>query len=113
MAEVHDATIIGEIMQIENMGFCPLGEGGRFTASGATRLGGKVPINTSGGLISRGHPVSASGLGLVYELVTQLRREAGKRQVENARISLGENGGGMLGFKEAAIAIHILEGQNQ
>lgn len=111
VAEVHDATIIGEIMQLENMGFCPIGEGGRFTATGATKLGGKIPVNTSGGLVSRGHPVSASGLGLIYELVTQLRGEAGKRQVENARIALGENGGGMIGFKEAAIAIHILEGQ--
>lgn len=113
VAEVHDATIIGEIMMIENMGFCPVGEGGRFTATGATRLGGKIPVNTSGGLISRGHPVSASGLGAIYEIVTQLRGEAGKRQVENARLGLTENGGGMIGYKEAAIGIHILEGPNK
>ncbi|MBI5604506.1 MAG: thiolase family protein [Deltaproteobacteria bacterium] len=110
LAEVHDATIVGEIMQIENMGLCPVGEGGPFTASGATRLGGKIPVNTSGGLVSRGHPVSASGLGMIHELVTQLRGEAGRRQVDKARLALCENGGGILRFKEAAIGLHILEG---
>jgi acetyl-CoA acyltransferase len=110
VAEVHDATIVGEIMQIENMGFCPLGEGGPFTASGATRLGGQIPVNTSGGLVSRGHPVSASGLGMMHELVTQLRGEAGKRQVANANIALCENGGGAIAYKEAAVGLHILEG---
>jgi acetyl-CoA acetyltransferase len=78
VAELHDATIIGEIMQMENAGFCPIGEGKPFTASGATKFGGKIPIiNTSGGLISRGHPLSASGMGMIYELVLQLRGEAG------------------------------------
>ena len=110
VAELHDATIIGEIMQMENAGFCPLGEGGPFSASGATRLGGKIPINTSGGLISRGHPVSASGMGMIYELVLQLRGEAGARQVEDAKIAFCENGGGLITFKESAIATHILEG---
>jgi len=110
VAELHDATIIGEIMQMENAGFCPLGEGGPFSASGATRLGGKMPINTSGGLISRGHPVSASGMGMIYELVLQLRGEAGARQVEDAKIAFCENGGGLITFKESAIATHILEG---
>ncbi len=109
LAEVHDATIVGEIMQIENMGFCPIGQGGPFTASGATRLGGKLPVNTSGGLVSRGHPVAASGLGMIYELVTQLRGEAGPRQVKNAKYALCENGGGAINFREAAIAITILQ----
>lgn len=109
VAEVHDATAFGELHQTESLGFCPPGEGGPFAESGATRLGGKIPINTSGGLESRGHPVGASGLGQIFELVTQLRHEAGARQVENCRLALAENGGGNLGFEEAAMGIHILE----
>jgi acetyl-CoA acetyltransferase len=108
VAEVHDATIIGEIMQIENVGFCPIGEGGRFTESGATTLGGKIPVNPSGGMVSRGHPVSASGLGMVAELVTQLRGEAGARQVNDAKYALCENSGGMIHYKDAAVTITIL-----
>jgi acetyl-CoA acyltransferase len=109
VAEVHDATAFGEIHQIEKMGFCPIGEGGPFTESGATALDGKTPINTSGGLISRGHPIGASGLAQMYELVTQLRGEAGERQVKNAKIALAENGGGNIGVGEAALCVHILE----
>lgn len=112
-AEVHDATSFGELHQTEALGFCPAGEGGIFAESGATRLGGKLPINTSGGLESRGHPVGASGLGQIFELVTQLRQEAGKRQVEGCRIALAENGGGNLAFEEAAMGIHILEGMKK
>jgi acetyl-CoA acetyltransferase len=110
-AEVHDATSFGELHQTEALGFCPLGQGGIFAESGATRLGGKLPINTSGGLESRGHPVGASGLGQVFELVTQLRHAAGDRQVEGCRLALAENGGGNIGFEEAAMGIHILERQ--
>jgi acetyl-CoA acetyltransferase len=113
VAEVHDATIIGEIMQIENMGFCPIGEGGIMEASGDTRLGGKIPVNTSGGLVSRGHPVSASGLGMIHELVTQLRGEADRRQVEGAGLALCENGGGLIKFKESAVGLHIFEKPNK
>ena len=109
VAEVHDATAFGELHMTEALGFCPMGEGGPFAESGATRLGGKIPINTSGGLESRGHPIGASGLGQINELVTQLRHEAGQRQVENCRFALAENGGGNLGFEEAAMCIHILE----
>ena len=108
LAEVHDATIIGEIMQIENMGFCGEGEGGKFTESGATRLGGKLPVNTSGGLISRGHPVSATGLNMINELVTQLRGEAGERQVKDAKYALCENGGGTIRFNAATMTVTIL-----
>ncbi|NVM31077.1 MAG: thiolase family protein [Candidatus Helarchaeota archaeon] len=108
VAEVHDATAFGEIHQIEQMGFCPVGQGGPFTESGATALDGKVPVNTSGGLLSRGHPIGASGLAQIYELVTQLRGEAGERQVK-AKIALAENGGGNIGFGEAALCVHILE----
>jgi len=109
VAEVHDATAFGELYQTEQMGFCPVGEGGRFAESGETAIGGKIPINPSGGLMARGHPIGASGLAQVFELVTHLRGEAGTRQVNGARIAMAENGGGFLGMGEAAMAIHILE----
>ena len=109
VAEVHDATAFGELHQSESLGFCKIGEGGPFAESGATTLGGKIPINTSGGLESRGHPVGASGLGMIHELVTQLRHEAGTRQVDGCSLALGENGGGNIAFEEASMAIHILE----
>ena len=95
--------------QYEKLGFCPEGEGGPFAESGATAIGGKIPVNTSGGLISRGHPIGASGLAMTHELTTQLRGEAGKRQVKNARIAMAENGGGTLGLGEASVAVHIFE----
>jgi len=108
LAELHDATAYGELHQSEVMGFCPHGEGGPFAESGATRLGGKIPLNTSGGLESNGHPIGASGLSQIHELVTQIRGAAGKRQVAAARIALAENGGGSIGVEEAAMCIHIL-----
>ena len=109
VVEVHDASAFGELYQTEQMGFCAKGEGGPFAESGATALDGRIPVNPSGGLISRGHPIGASGLAQVYELVTQLRGEAGKRQVSQPRIAMAENGGGTLGRGEAAMGIHILE----
>jgi acetyl-CoA acyltransferase len=109
VAEVHDATAFGELHQCESLGFCPMGEGGRFAESGATKLGGKMPVNVSGGLESRGHPIGASGLGQIHELVMQLRHEAGPRQVENCRLALAENGGGIIAYEEASMGIHILE----
>lgn len=109
VAEVHDATAFGELYQTEKLGFCADGEGGIFAESGATALNGKLPVNPSGGLISRGHPIGASGLAQIYELVTQLREEAGKRQAGNPRIAMAENGGGTIGLGEAAMCIHILE----
>jgi acetyl-CoA acetyltransferase len=109
LAELHDATAYGELHQTEAMGFCPMGEGGPYAESGATKLGGKQPVNTSGGLETRGHPIGASGLAQIHELCLQLRGEAGKRQVENTRIGLAENGGGSIGVEEAAMCIHILE----
>ena len=109
VAEVHDATAFGELYQTEEMGFCPKGEGGLLAESGATALDGRIPVNPSGGLISRGHPIGASGLAQIYELVTQLRGEAEKRQVKKPRIAMAENGGGTLGNGEAAMNIHILE----
>ena len=109
VAEVHDATAYGELEQIEQMGFCGLGKGGPFTESGETELGGKIAVNPSGGLLSRGHPLGASGLAQIYELVTQLRGDAGKRQVNNPRFALAENGGGTIGSGPAAMCVHILE----
>lgn len=108
VAEVHDASAMGEIIQAENLGFVPLGGGGPAAERGEFTLGGRIPINTSGGLESKGHPLGATGIGQLFELVTQLRGEAGARQVEGARYAIQENGGGMQGVEEAAVAIHIL-----
>lgn len=108
VAEVHDATSFCEIYQAEMLGFCERGKGGAYVASGATSLGGSLPINVSGGLVSKGHPVGATGLSMIYELVSQLRGECGPRQVANADIALAENGGGVIGFDEAACSITIL-----
>lgn len=108
VAEVHDATAFGEIIQTENLGLCGVGEGGMLAESGATTLGGRVPVNPSGGLESKGHPIGATGLGQIYELVTQLRGEAGDRQVDGAKVAVAENGGGFLGVEEAAACITVL-----
>ena len=108
VAEVHDASAFGELLQTELLGFCEIGSGGRFAESGATTLGGRLPVNPSGGLESKGHPMGASGLAQIYELVHQLRGTAGARQVPGARIALAENGGGLYAGEEAAAAITIL-----
>ena len=107
-AEVHDATAFAEIQQIENLMFAPFGDGGAFIESGSSTLGGRLPINTSGGLQSKGHPIGATGLGQIHELTVQLRGEAGKRQVDGAKYGIAENGGGLYGIEEAAVAITIL-----
>jgi acetyl-CoA acyltransferase len=109
VAEVHDATAVGELIQMENLGFCDPGQSGVATERGETTLGGRLPINPSGGLESRGHPVGATGLAQIFELVSQLRGECGKRQVERARFALQENGGGLWGYEEAAAHIGIFE----
>lgn len=109
LVECHDATAFGEIQQSETLGFCAFGEGGPLAESGATAIGGRIPFNPSGGLESKGHPIGATGLGQIHELVTQLRGEAGPRQLAGARIALAENGGGLRGIEEAAIAMTILE----
>lgn len=108
VAEVHDATSFAEIQQIENLGLCAPGEGGPFSESGATSIGGQVPVNPSGGLVSKGHPVGATGIAQVFELVTQLRGEADARQVADARVAVAENGGGFYGVEEAATAVTVL-----
>lgn len=112
IAEVHDAAAFGEIFMTELVGFCPLGEGGPLAESGATRIGGRIPVNPSGGLESKGHPIGATGLGQIYELTQQLRGAAGARQVEGARTALQENSGGFLGIEEGAAVVTILQRQN-
>ncbi|MAZ87664.1 MAG: thiolase [Cellvibrionaceae bacterium] len=109
VAEVHDATAYAEIQQIENLGLCAMGEGGVFSYQGHTKLGGRVPVNPSGGLVSKGHPVGATGIMQLHELATQLRDEAGARQVANARIAVAENGGGFYETEEAATVVTVLE----
>ena len=109
VAEVHDATAMGEIIQVENLGFCAFGDGGSLAERGETAIGGRVPVNTSGGLESKGHPIGATGLGQVHELVTQLRGEAGTRQVAGARTAIAENGGGLHGIEEAVACVTILQ----
>jgi acetyl-CoA acyltransferase len=108
VAEVHDATAFGEILQTEMLGLVPAGDGGPAAERGDTTLGGRIPVNTSGGLESKGHPIAASGLGQIFELTQQLRGTAGGRQVEHARVALAENGGGFHRGEEAVAAITIL-----
>lgn len=109
VAEVHDATSFCEIYQTEMLRFCSEGQGGPFAASGATALDGLIAVNPSGGLVSKGHPIGATGLSMCHELVTQLRNEAGERQVRNAHIGLQQNGGGIIGLEEALCAVAIYE----
>ena len=106
--ELHDASAPSEIMYYEYLGLCDYGEGGPLVESGATTLGGSIPVNTSGGLLRKGHPIGATGLAQIHELVLQLRGEAGHRQVEGARVALAENGGGFIGSDAAAMAMTIL-----
>jgi acetyl-CoA acetyltransferase len=108
VAEVHDASAFGELLQTEMLGFCEIGAGGKLAESGETTLGGRLPVNPSGGLESRGHPMGASGLAQIYELVHQLRGDCGTRQVPGARVALAENGGGLYRGEEAVAAVTIL-----
>ncbi len=109
LVEVHDATAFGELLVTEQLGLCKLGDGGLLAESGATTLGGRIPVNPSGGLESRGHPIGATGLAQIFELTTQLRGQAGQRQVEGARLAMQENGGGWLGIEEGVAIVSILE----
>lgn len=108
VVEVHDASSFAEVLQIENLGLCARGEGGAYTESGESSLGGRTPVNVSGGLVSKGHPIAATGLVQMHELVTQLRHEAGARQVSNAKIAVAENGGGFLKVEDAAAVVTVL-----
>ena len=104
LVELHDCFATAEILHYENLGLCRDGEGGRMIDAGDTVLGGRIPVNVSGGLLSKGHPLGATGIANIYEVSMHLRREAGKRQVDGARIGLTH----VLGLGSAC-AIHILE----
>ena len=108
VVEVHDAASPNELIMYEELGLCGLGEGPKLLASGATALGGRVPVNPDGGLVSRDHPVGATGCAQLVELVTQLRGRAGARQVPQARVGLAENAGGYLHPDAAACVVTIL-----
>lgn len=105
IAEVHDCFTIAEILAMEDLGFCPKGEGGKFIEKGHTKLGGKLPINTSGGLKACGHPIGATGIKQIIEITEQLRGSAGKRQVKGANVGLTHNVGGTGG----TVVVHILQ----
>lgn len=109
IAEVHDAVAPVELFLYEELGFCAPGESGRMIDEGATWIGGRLPVNTSGGLSSRGHPAGATGLAQVAEIVWQMRGEAGERQVRPVpNVGLVENGGGNIAGETAVVAVHIL-----
>jgi acetyl-CoA C-acetyltransferase len=107
-AEVHDCFTISELMIMEALGIVEVGQSGPATSDGFTALDGKFPINTSGGLKSKGHPVGATGVAQIYEVVTQLRGTAGKRQLKNAKVGMTQNMGGSGG----SCIIHILEAKS-
>jgi acetyl-CoA acetyltransferase len=107
VAEVHDATAAAELFLYEDLGLCDAGESGRLIADGVTRLGGRLPVNPSGGLLAKGHPVGATGIAQIVEIVEQLRGRAGDRQVPEAKVGLTQNAGGVIDDEAAACAVHI------
>ncbi len=109
VVEMHDATSMAEILIIEDLQLCKPGHGGPITASGATKIDGEIAVNASGGLISRGHPIGATGIMMVNELGFQLRGEAGANQVKSVELALQENGGGLVGLDVAVCSVMILE----
>ncbi|MNZ59425.1 3-ketoacyl-CoA thiolase [compost metagenome] len=106
--ELHDASAPSELMAYEYLGLCPRGAGAELLESGATALGGRIPVNTSGGLLRKGHPVGASGCAQIVELTEQLQGRAGARQVDGARVGLAHNGGGAIGLDAAATVVSLL-----
>ncbi|UCC48808.1 MAG: thiolase domain-containing protein, partial [Gemmatimonadota bacterium] len=106
LAEVHDCFSIAEVCCIEALGFVEKGKGGPAAREGLTAVGGRIPVNTSGGLKSKGHPVGATGIAQAIEIFHQLRGEGGECQVENARIGLAQNMGG----SGASSVVHIFQG---
>ncbi len=107
--EVHDATSPSEIITLIELGLCPGEEAGQWIDAGHLEVNGKLPTNTSGGLASKGHPIGATGMGQIHEIVQQLRDTAGRRQVRGARVGMTHNGGGILGVDAAAMALHIFK----
>ena len=108
LAEVHDASSSGEVVQVEALGLSKPGEGGADALAGALSLGGRIPVNVSGGLVSKGHPLGATGLAQIHELAGQLRGRAGKRQVEGARLAVAENSGGFYGVEDGMACVTVL-----
>jgi acetyl-CoA acetyltransferase len=108
LVELHDASSASELMYYESLGLCGRGEGVALLESGATELGGRIPVSVSGGLNRKGHPIGATGLGQVFELVEQLRGNCAARQVQGASVGLAENGGGFIGADAAAMSMTIL-----
>jgi acetyl-CoA acetyltransferase len=108
VVECHDASAPAELMAYESLGLCAKGEGGKLIDSGATKLGGRIPVNTSGGLLRKGHPVGATGVAQIVELTEQLQGRSGPRQVANAKVALAHNGGGAIGTDAAAMCVTIL-----
>jgi acetyl-CoA acetyltransferase len=106
--ECHDATAPAELLAYESLGLCGKGEGGKLVDSQMTWLGGAIPVNPSGGLLRKGHPVGATGLAQIVELTEQLRGRSGPRQVDGARLALAQNGGGNIGIDAAAMCVTIL-----
>ena len=104
LVELHDCFATAEILHYENLGLCKDGEAGRMIDEGAVALGGRIPVNVSGGLLSKGHPLGATGIANIFEVCTHLRGEAGKRQVKNARLGMTH----VIGLGSAC-GIHILE----
>jgi acetyl-CoA acetyltransferase len=106
--ELHDASAPSELVAYEYLGLCAPGESVKLIETGATRLGGRIPVNTSGGLLRKGHPVGATGCAQIVELTEQLQGRSGPRQVEGARIALAHNGGGAIGSDAAATVVTLL-----
>ncbi len=110
LIELHDCFTIAEIFHYENLGLCQKGEGGRFIDEGMTELTGKIPVNPSGGLLAKGHPLGATGVAQIVEIVWHLRGEAGKRQVPDAKVGLAHCLGGVVdGLDLGACTVHILK----
>jgi acetyl-CoA acyltransferase len=108
LAEVHDATAPQELFDLEDIGFCGRGEAAEWTERGVTSLGGRLPVNVSGGLTCRGHPVGATGVAQIVELAEQLAGRSGQRQVRGARAALAQMAGGVLGSDSAVASVHLL-----
>lgn len=110
LCELHDAFAINELLHYEELGFCSRGEGGILIEKGETEIGGKIPVNTSGGLLSKGHPLGATGVAQIAEIVWQLRGKAGKRQVKNPKVGLAHLvGGAVTDIENGACTIHIIK----
>jgi acetyl-CoA acetyltransferase len=109
VVELHDAFTIAELLYYEALGLAPRGEAVPLLRSGATRLGGRVPVNPSGGLLAKGHPLGATGVAQMVEILWQLQGRAGERQVADARVGLTQcTGGGIAGVDHAASSVHLL-----